>query len=123
MNNKIKILYVDDEPINLKLLELNLKKHYQILTALNGPAGLETLAKNPDTSVVISDLKMPEMNGIEFIKRAKYRYAHMKFYILTGFDVSDEIQQAIDSHMILQYFQKPFDIPSIQKAINESIEN
>jgi len=123
MNDRIKLLYVDDEPINLKLLEINLKKHYKIVTALNGYAGLDALDKNPDTEVVIADMKMPQMTGIEFIKRAKNKYGHMKFYILSGFEISDEIQEALDAQIILEYFQKPFDVNNIQKAIRKSVDS
>ena len=71
MKGRVKILYVDDEIINLQLFEINFSKNYNVIIADNGFSGLEILENNPDISVVISDMKMPNMNGLEFIKKAK----------------------------------------------------
>ena len=74
MPEKIKILYVDDEQINLKLFIIGMRKNYDVITAENGLIGLEILAKNEDTKIVVSDMRMPKMNGLEFIKEAKRKY-------------------------------------------------
>lgn len=115
----IKILYVDDEPINLQLLEINLSEYYDVLTAEDGFQGLQVLEDNPDILVVISDMKMPNMNGLEFIRKAKVKFAHKKYYILTGFEITVAIQSALDNRLIIKYFKKPFDINEIKSSINE----
>lgn len=120
MTDSIKILYVDDEPINLKLFELNFKNKYKVLTALSGFEGLDILKSNQDTSVVISDMKMPGMNGIEFIKEAKKRHPSINFYILTGFDITEEIADALNEKLIHKYFRKPFNMKEIEDAICET---
>lgn len=122
--NRPKILYVDDEPINLMLFEANLEKKYHVLTAVNGTDGLEMISRNNDIRVVISDMRMPVMNGIEFVKKARQSFETICcYYILTGYDVSDEIQHAIDTGLIRRYFSKPFNIneisSEIEKVINE----
>ncbi|HCX99748.1 MAG TPA: two-component system response regulator, partial [Bacteroidales bacterium] len=66
MSKKISVLYVDDEPINLRLFELNFKNAFNVTTALSGFDGLEILKNNPDIPVVVSDMRMPKMDGIEF---------------------------------------------------------
>lgn len=116
---KPKILYVDDEPINLVLFEINFKKRYDIFIANDGFQGLELLEKELDISIIISDMKMPKMNGIEFIRNAKERYPEKKYYILTGYEITKEIQEAINEGIIMKYFSKPFNI----KEIDETIEN
>jgi two-component system response regulator (stage 0 sporulation protein F) len=121
MDEKIKILYVDDEIINLRLFEINFSKKYVVLTADDGLKGLEILANNIDTLVVVSDMKMPNMDGIEFIKKAKGKYPSIKFYILTGFEITEEIQEAINSKLIINYFIKPFNINEIDASIKEAI--
>lgn len=118
--NRIQVLYVDDEPINLKLFKINFMKKFDVLTAATGMTGLEVLDKHPDTLIIISDMRMPEMNGIEFIKAAKARFPEKKYYILTGFDITQEIQNAIDSGLILKYFRKPFNIKDIEKSIEDA---
>jgi len=56
MSSNIKVLYVDDEPINLMLFKANFKKKFDIITAESGNEGLQLLKSNPDTKVVISDI-------------------------------------------------------------------
>jgi len=120
MTQDIVILYIDDEPINILLFELNFKRKFNVLTATSGSGGLEKMASNPEIKVVISDMKMPEMNGIEFIKLAKQQYPLVAYYILTGFDMTEEIESALKSQLIKRYFNKPFNMTEICNAI-ESI--
>lgn len=121
MEDLATILYVDDEPTNLMLFNINFKKKYNVLTALSGEEGLQILANNPQTKVVVSDMKMPGMNGIEFISQAKKKYPNIVFYILTGYDITPEIAQAIKDKLINQYFSKPFNIALIDESICSSL--
>ena len=118
-----KIIYVDDEEINIQLFEIIMSENFDVFTSLSGFEGLEILDKHKDIKVVLSDLKMPGMNGLEFIKKAKEKYNHIKFFILTGFDLTDEIQQAIDTNLIVNYYRKPFSMEEIQAAINNVVKN
>ena len=115
------ILYVDDEPINLTLFKINFKNKYNIITAESGDQGLEQLKLNPYVNVVISDMKMPGMNGIEFIRMAKEDFPDISFFILTGFDITEEIARALEEKLIHKYFRKPFNIKEIDSAITEAL--
>lgn len=119
MSEKIKIIYVDDEEVNVMLFQINFSVHFEVHTGYSGFEGLELLEKHPDTKAIISDMKMPKMNGIEFIKKAKEMYTEKKFYILTGFEITDEIQNALKSGLIQKHFRKPFNMNEIVKTINE----
>lgn len=121
MKDKSKVLYVDDEPINILLFELNFKKKYTVLTAPDGFKGLEVLDNNTDTLVIITDMKMPGMNGLEFVKKAKEKFPEKKFYILTGFDITDEIKEAIESGLIVEYFSKPFQVDKMERIIEDAV--
>jgi response regulator RpfG family c-di-GMP phosphodiesterase len=110
---------VDDEPTNLKLFELNFRKKFDVLTALSGDEGLEILKNNNSILVVISDMKMPGMNGVEFIKKAKASFPHIRYYILTGFDITEEIADALNENLIQKYFRKPFNMNEIERSILE----
>src|SRR5512145_2148147 len=107
---KTKVLYVDDEPINLQLFKINFTEKFDVYIAKDGFEGLEILDKELGIMVIICDMKMPEMNGIEFVKHAKERYPDKKYYILTGYEITSEIQEALDSGLILRYFSKPLNI-------------
>lgn len=117
MGQRLKVMYVDDEEINVLLFELNFKKKYDIITALSGEEALELLDEHQDVQVVISDMRMPIMNGIEFIREAKSNHPDIRFFILTAFAISSEIQEAIDSKLIVKCFSKPLNIQEIVYAI------
>lgn len=121
--DKVKVLYVDDEITNLMLFEANLEEKYTILTADNGFNGLDILSKNDDVKVVISDMKMPRMSGLEFIKRAVKIAPFIDFYILTGFEITDQIQEALDSGLIRKYFRKPFNLNEISSEVDKALAN
>jgi response regulator RpfG family c-di-GMP phosphodiesterase len=123
MKKNITILYVDDEPINLKIFDINFRKNFNILTALSGTEGLEKLKDNKDIIVVISDMKMPGMNGIEFIKTAREQHSHVFYFILTGYDITHEISEALDNNILQKYFRKPFNIKEISEAILNATNN
>lgn len=88
MSKKVTLLYVDDEPINTMLFEANFYQNYCVLTAESGFKGLNKLKLNPEISGVISDMKMPEMNGIQFIREAKKEYSNIKYFLLSGYDLT-----------------------------------
>jgi len=119
MEKQVNILYVDDEEINLQLFLLVFKKKFNVITAESGFEGLKRLEENKDISVVISDMKMPKMNGIEFINKAKKKYRNLSCFILTGFEITQEIAQALDEKLINRYFKKPFNSKEIENTINE----
>ena len=121
MEKLVSILYVDDEPINLMLFNINFKKKYNVITAISGEDGMVKLKQNPQIKIVISDMKMPGMNGIEFISMAKKEFPSVIFYILTGYDITTDIAQALKDKIINQYFSKPFNISEINNAIYASL--
>ncbi len=116
---KPKILYVDDEPINLLLFEANLSRNYEVLKASNGRTGLEIIANNPDIKIVFSDMKMPTMSGIEFVEEASKIISGCPFYILTGFEITNDIQRSLDKGLIRKYYGKPLNMKDISNEIEE----
>jgi two-component system response regulator (stage 0 sporulation protein F) len=118
---KKKILYIDDEEINIQLFKINFQSKYDVITGFSGLDGLSCLETNPDIRVVLSDMKMPKMNGLEFIAKARGKYKDKKYFILTGFDITEEIKMAIETGLILKYFRKPFKVKEIMDAIDEVI--
>jgi two-component system, response regulator, stage 0 sporulation protein F len=117
MNSSNTLLYVDDEPINLRIFGLNFGKKYNIITAESGFEGLKVLQSTPEIKIAISDMRMPGMNGIEFIKLAKKEFPDIIFYILTGYEITEEIADALNEKLIHKYFRKPFNVREINEAI------
>ncbi|RLD80386.1 MAG: response regulator [Bacteroidetes bacterium] len=119
MEKRVNILYVDDEQLNLELFALVFKKKFNVITAESGFEGLEKLKENKDVCIVISDMKMPEMNGIEFINHAKKDFNNIAYFILTGFEITTDIADALKQKLINKYFKKPFNSKEIESTIND----
>ncbi|NTV58335.1 MAG: response regulator, partial [Deltaproteobacteria bacterium] len=117
---KSKLLYVDDEPLNLYIFEFNFRKNFDVITCISGFKGLELLKSNPEIQIVVSDISMPGMNGIEFITQAKSEFPDISFFILTGYDITDDIQKALDGGLIYKYFRKPLNAKEISAAIEQA---
>lgn len=121
MKLPVTILYVDDEPTNLMLFELMFKKSFDVVLAESGFQGLEILEKKQDIKITISDMKMPGMNGIQFIQKAKQQYPNVFFYILTSFEITPEINDSMRNGLIEKFFQKPFNMQEIKSSICEKL--
>lgn len=122
--DNVTILYVDDEEINLFLFEKSFGKKYSVITADSGGKGLKALENHGDKIiVVISDMRMPVMNGVEFIRKAKSLHDNIVYFILTGFEYNDEIDEAIKTDLIQKFFTKPFNYDEIDQAIINAIRN
>ena len=114
----ITVLYVDDEKDNLFVFKANFNRKFEVITTLSPEDALKELdLHHEEIIVVISDMRMPAMNGVEFIKKARARYKNIFYYILTGYGHNDEIEKAISDNIIESYFTKPFDALEIEKVI------
>ena len=119
MQSRKKVLCVDDEPINLLILKKILGKKHEVITAEHGEAALSKLEKDPEIELVITDMNMPGMNGLEFIREASKQFLNKKFFMLSGYAITDEIQRALDTGLICEYFQKPADFKQVNKALEK----
>lgn len=118
----ITILYVDDEEVNVFLFKSNFGSKYPVFTALSGSEGLQVLEENSDKIiVVISDMKMPGMNGIEFINKAREKHSNIVYFILTAFNSNQEIEDAVNNRVIHQWFSKPLNMSAIEEAIEDAL--
>lgn len=119
----VNILYVDDEEFNLFLFKANFRGKYNIFTAKSGVEALEFLDKNyQDIFLVITDMRMPSMDGVEFVRRSRAKYQGLRYFILSGFDHNENILQAVKENMIDRYFTKPFEMSEIEEAIDLALK-
>lgn len=101
------VLCVDDEQNVVESMTLNLRKRYRVLTALSGPMGLEVLHEEPDVAVVISDMRMPEMDGAEFLAEVKAVAPTVVRMLLTGYSDIDAAMRAVNEGQIFRFLTKP----------------
>jgi two-component system, response regulator, stage 0 sporulation protein F len=116
-----KILYVDDESINLELFRMCFNADYEIVIAASGNDGLEKY-KNDSISLVVSDLKMPGMNGIEMIQEIKKINVEQPCILLTAFVDPDVMLKAINESLISKYVIKPWKKNDLKKIIDEALD-
>ena len=119
---KHKILLVDDEPANLRMLERLFRDEHEVITAESGAAALELLARN-DVALIISDQRMPGMTGIEFLKHAAEMRAQTVRIILTGYTDVGDLVEAVNSGVVYKYITKPWVNTDLQQTVKRSIEH
>ncbi|AZU64621.1 MULTISPECIES: response regulator [Neobacillus] len=117
---KEKILIVDDQfGIRILLNEVFQKEGYKTFQAANGVQALDIVTKHaPD--LVLLDMKIPGMDGIEILKRMKVIDPDIRVIIMTAYGELDMIQEAKDLGAIT-HFAKPFDIDDIRAAVRKHI--
>ena len=116
-NSNVTVLYLDDEIINLKVVELTLGRYFNVLIFNKVDDALKEISKNSKITHVISDLLMPDTNGIEFIKKVKILNNSVKCYIHSGVNITDEIKEALSNKLIDDFFEKPLNLDYIYDSI------
>lgn len=116
------VLCVDDETNILHTLKRLLRKeNYALLTASSGKEGLDILSKN-DVHLVISDQRMPEMSGTEFLAEIKEKYPDVIRIILTGYTEVDAITESINRGHIYKFFLKPWNDDNLKLEIRKALD-
>ncbi|MEE2960975.1 MAG: response regulator [Myxococcota bacterium] len=105
--HKAKVLCVDDESMILEGLELNLRQTAKVTTADGGHAAIEILKRNDDFDIIISDMRMPEMDGATFLKKARQLAPQAVRILLTGHADLDAAMRAVNEGKIFRYLNKP----------------
>jgi putative nucleotidyltransferase with HDIG domain len=117
-----KILLVDDEPANLRLLNRLFQRRYQVHTAASGPAALDLLSQH-DIALLITDQRMPGMTGVELLKRAAALRPQMVRIILTGYADLGTLVEAINCGEIYRYITKPWRNDDLLLTVERALEH
>lgn len=120
MGNGQTLLIVDDEPNILSALtRLFRRESFQVLTAQSPAAAFEHLAKSP-VQVVLSDQRMPDMSGTEFLARVHQLYPQTIRLVLTGYTDLDTVTEAVNRGAISKFLTKPWDDDQLRSQIREA---
>ena len=119
---KTSILCVDDEKDNLEALERIFRTDFNVLKANSGAEALEVLSKNKDVALILSDQRMPEMTGSEFLKQSIKTHPHTIRMLLTGYTDIESVIDAINSGEIYKYLTKPWDPVDLENTIKKGVE-
>jgi response regulator RpfG family c-di-GMP phosphodiesterase len=105
--NRATVLCVDDEPEILAGISLHLRRKFEVITAVGGASGLEVLGSRRDISVVLSDMRMPGMDGATFLARVRQAAPDTVRMLLTGQTDLDSAIAAINEGQIFRFLTKP----------------
>ena len=118
----IVFLFVDDEPDVLSSLRRFLHREpYRMMFAESGLKALEIMALQP-VAIIVSDLRMPEMDGLTLLKEVKARFPETERLILSATSDMDQIIDAIDSGDVFRFIQKPLEPVSFKEIIREAVD-
>lgn len=115
------ILYVDDEKDNLTVFNSAFRRDYKVYMAESGQEGLDILREH-EIQVIITDQRMPEMTGIQFLEKIIPDYPDCIRMILTGFSDIEAIIQAINTGRVYRYITKPWNKEDLKLNIDKAIE-
>ncbi|MDF1546909.1 MAG: response regulator [Bacteroidales bacterium] len=111
-----KIIYIDDDELNTQLFKMNFRNKYEVYTTLNPLNGI-SMIKNENIKVIITDYKMPEMNGMELINEVKKFQPESVCMVLSAYLESEVITE---KHKIFKYMMKPYKREELNKNIEEA---
>ena len=117
-----KILIVDDEPANLRVLERLFRDHYEVLVANSGSEALELLLQY-DVALLITDQRMPAMTGIELLKQTVAVRPRMVRLILTGYTDIEALVEAINCGHVYRYVTKPWNNDELLLTVKRALEH
>ena len=113
------ILYVDDEVNNLNSFRAVFRREYTIHTAKSGKEGIEIVKSEP-VHLVITDQRMPEMTGIQFLEKIVPEFPDIIRMVLTGFSDIDAVIDAINTGRVFRYITKPWDENDLRMTIENA---
>lgn len=120
MNQK-KVLIVDDQNgIRILLMEVFSTEGYQTFQAANGKLALE-IVKQEAPDLVLLDMKIPGMDGLEILKHIKEANPDIKVIMMTAYGELDMIKEATELGALM-HFTKPFDIDEMRLAVKEQLD-
>lgn len=117
------ILCVDDEIDNVDALERLFRRKYTVLKATSGKEALAVLDQNPGPlALIITDQRMPEMTGVEFLEKTLVSHPETIRILLTGYTDLESVITAVNNGQIFRYLTKPWDPVDLMNTVDHAVE-
>lgn len=120
-DKKITVLYVDDEANNLFSFKATFRLKYNIITALSGDEAMSIL-KDTSVEIIITDQRMPNMTGVEFLEKVLEIYPEPIRLLLTGYADMNAVIDAVNKGKIFHYLTKPWNEEELTMSIERAYE-
>jgi response regulator RpfG family c-di-GMP phosphodiesterase len=123
MEKKYVILYVDDEEANLRIFNSTFRREFTVITAISAEEGI-TILKEKDVDIVITDQRMPNKSGVEFLKEINTMFPKIppNRLMISAFAKNAEIDEAFENYRLFTFIQKPWKEAELRKIIITAIE-
>jgi CheY-like chemotaxis protein len=109
-----KLMIVDDDPeVRVIVAEFLEDFGYQVLQADGGAQALDLLAQTPDLRMIITDIRMPNMSGVELAEVATQRQSDLKIILISGYFVSQQVER--------RFLRKPFRMRTLEAAVRAEL--
>ncbi|HSJ96835.1 MAG TPA: response regulator [Myxococcota bacterium] len=119
---RARILIVDDEEAILETMAFTFEDEYDVLTATSARQALQILDEGPAIAAVVTDQRMPEMTGVEFLTRVCERHPNTTRIILTGYADSEAMVRAINEGHVYAYVTKPWEPEELKQLVHRAVE-
>lgn len=120
-NQKINILYVDDEMNNLISFKATFRLKYNVFTAISGADAIKLLEDN-EVQIIITDQRMPGMTGVEFLESILDAYPEPMRILLTGYADLNAVIDAVNKGKIFHYLSKPWNEEELDMTIQRAYD-
>ena len=120
-DNKINILYVDDEENNLISFKATFRIKYNVYTAISGEEAKKILDAKP-IDIIITDQRMPNMTGVEFLESILGDYPEPMRILLTGYADMNAVIDAVNKGKIFHYLSKPWNEEELDMTIQRAYD-
>jgi len=118
-----KVLFVDDEPRILQAYQRGLRRHFEMVTAENGDQALKLLETHGPFPVVVSDMRMPGMSGIELLVRIRERSPDTVRVMLTGNSDQRTAIDAVNEGDVFRFLNKPCTVETLARTLAEAFKH
>lgn len=118
-DKKISVLYVDDEENNLVSFKANFRLKYKVFIAISGDEALKILEKTA-VDIIITDQRMPQMTGVEFLEKVLVKYPDPMRILLTGYADMNAVIDAVNKGKIFHYLNKPWNEEELDMTIERA---
>jgi response regulator RpfG family c-di-GMP phosphodiesterase len=120
-DKKIDILYVDDEENNLVSFKATFRLKYNVMIASSADAAMKILDMK-HVEIIITDQRMPNMTGIEFLEKVLEKYPDPIRILLTGYADMNAVIDAVNKGKIYHYLSKPWSEEELEETIIKAYE-
>jgi serine phosphatase RsbU (regulator of sigma subunit)/CheY-like chemotaxis protein len=121
-SKKLKMMVVDDEVDNLDLLYRTFRRKFTVYRAEGALEALELLGQEGEMAIIISDQRMPHMNGTEFFGKVVEQFPDTIRILLTGYTDVDDLVNAINSGKVFKYITKPWKPEQLNSVVEQALE-